>query len=107
MKGMAASFVVVAGLLLQTASAAEPQESRDEGLARRFVQCALLQQYWPATGFADTWLRAMMLNEVGYEEAEVQPRVQARGGQAGAGARRVQRPGGSGLGDQLERGQPL
>lgn len=26
-----------------------------------------------------------MLNEVGYEEAEVQPRVQARGGQAGAG----------------------
>jgi hypothetical protein len=26
---------------------------------------------WPATGFTDTWLRAMMLNEVEYEEAEV------------------------------------
>jgi hypothetical protein len=38
---------------------------------------------WPATGFVDTWFRAMMLNEVGYEATEVQPRVQARGGQAG------------------------
>jgi hypothetical protein len=39
---------------------------------------------WPVTGFVDTWFRAMMLNEVGDEATEVQPRVQARGGQAGA-----------------------
>ncbi len=31
----------------------------------------LLSYKWPATGFADTWLRAMMLNEVQHEEAEV------------------------------------
>src|SRR5580700_202041 len=39
---------------------------------------------WPATGFVDTWFRAMMLNEVADEATEVQPRVQARGGQTGS-----------------------
>lgn len=39
-----------------------------------------------------------MLNEVAYEEAEVQPRVQARGGQAGTGAGCFQRPGARDLG---------
>lgn len=35
---------------------------------------------WPAPGLVDTWLRAMMLNPVKFEEADIQPRVRARGG---------------------------
>ncbi len=38
---------------------------------------------WPATGFVDTWFRAMMLDEVADEATSIQPRVQARGGATG------------------------
>ena len=40
----------------------------------------------------------MMLNEVAYEEAEVQLRVQARGSQTGAGTGRFRGPGAPDLG---------
>jgi hypothetical protein len=43
-----------------------------------------------------------MLNEVGYQEAEVQPLVQARGGEAGARAGCFQRAVCTGLGHQSE-----
>src|SRR5476649_2116450 len=62
---------------------------------------------WPATGFVDTWFRAMMLNEVGDETTEVQPRVQARGGQAGTGSTGLKCPGSQGIGYRGERGESV
>jgi hypothetical protein len=61
-----------------------PQMWKQSG-AQPFDSCMweTIVSHWPATGFVDTWFTAMMLNEVGYEATEVQPRVQARGGQAG------------------------
>jgi hypothetical protein len=58
---------------------------------------------WAAPGFVDTLFRAMMLNEVKYGSTIIQPRVQARGGQAGERARGLGDAGREGSGAVAER----
>ena len=60
--------------------------------------------YWPAAGFKDTLLRWKMKPEVVHgEKKDIQPRVQARGGQAGHRAWRGCGPGSQGPGRSRER----
>jgi uncharacterized protein (TIGR04141 family) len=75
--------------LLKSITARGPLSQNDEqdtysGRDSVSVYTRVTLQDWPATGFVDTWFRAMMLNEVADEATEVQPRVQARGGQTGS-----------------------
>ena len=64
----------------------------------------LLEGIWAAAGFDDTLLRWKMKPEVVHgEKKDIQPRVQARGGQAGHRAWRGCGPGSQGPGRSRER----